>query len=75
MESIDESVRDEICSKLVLFGRTALVSGLISRLQEELRAGMTALGVGEFDIVLAEERGEGILDPNEVRPSEKHNLK
>lgn len=37
VEAIDVSVRPDICARIVVFGRTALIPGLLSRLQMELR--------------------------------------
>ena len=36
VEAIDASVRPDICARIVVFGRTALIPGLLSRLQMEL---------------------------------------
>jgi actin-related protein len=55
VEAIEESVRPDICSRIIVFGRTSLVPGLLSRLQVELRGRMRALGVEDFTMAGTEE--------------------
>ena len=58
VENIDQSVRAEICSKIIVGGRTSLIPGLIDRLESDLKHGMNLLGVGDFIVLLAEEPSE-----------------
>ena len=51
-------MREEICSKILICGRTGLVPGLLQRLDRELKSGMSKVGVNEYSIVLAEEASE-----------------
>lgn len=44
VSAIDESVRSDICTRFIIFGRTALVPGLLQRLDYELRAPLRELG-------------------------------
>jgi len=62
--AIDESVRAEVCSTILLSGRTALVPGLAKRLQHELNAPLLALGVGSVAVITCEEASS--LSPSAV---------
>lgn len=57
--AVDPSVRADVCRRIVVFGRTSLVPGLLARLQEEVREGLQRLGVDDFAIVGMEERDGG----------------
>lgn len=48
--AVDESVRDEICSVILLCGGSSRLPGLSDRLHSELQMGMSELGVNEFAI-------------------------
>jgi hypothetical protein len=65
-EAVDESVRADVCGRIVVFGRTALVPGLLARLQADLRDGLARLGVEKFVIAGVEEptRSEADDDGN-----------
>lgn len=62
--AIDESVRSEVCSTVLLSGRTALVPGLAKRLQKELSAPFRSLGVGSVTVISCEESAS--LSPSAV---------
>jgi actin-related protein len=55
VSNIDEIVREEMCSKIVICGRSGLIPGLLARLQKSITPQMTALGVKTFSLILAEE--------------------
>jgi hypothetical protein len=58
-QAVDPSVRADVCRRIVVFGRTSLVPGLLTRLEEEVRDGLRHLGVDDFAIVGMEERDGG----------------
>jgi actin-related protein len=64
-EAVDASVRPDVCARIIVFGRTALVPGLLLRLQEELRDRLRALGVEEFVIAGTEEPTRGPADDDD----------
>lgn len=55
ISNIDDSVRSDICSKMVLSGKTSLLPGLPERLHRELANRVKDLGVDSFSIALKEE--------------------
>ena len=60
VRGVDESVRDEVCSTIVLAGRTALLPGMCDRLYRDLKDSLAALGVSSpLQVVLAE-RSDGV---------------
>ena len=70
--NIDETVRDEICSNIVISGRSGLIPGLTARLQRCLASPMRALGVSSFSITLAEDKVD-IKNNNNKNSARKDN--
>ena len=52
---MDESVRDEVCSTVVLLGGPAGMRGLRERLLRELGPALATLGVREVQIIIADD--------------------
>ena len=77
VDNIDEIVREEMCSKIVIGGRSGLVPGLLARLEHSLLAPMALLGVANFSLILAEEdvdneqeERQGMHEGDKMLPSE-----
>jgi len=57
VENIDTIVREEICQRVLLTGKTTLFSGLRERLEHDLAVGMKAKGVARFSVEAIESPG------------------
>jgi actin-related protein len=69
---IDGLVRQDVCERIILSGKSALIPGLKDRLRAELKSGMEALGVPNFQIIVVEETANanvGDVDSHSAYPS------
>jgi actin-related protein len=64
VEQVDSLVRNDVCESIVLSGKTSLTPGLKERLKSELKSGMAALGVHDFQILCAEDSTTPPLQPS-----------
>jgi len=55
VDAIDDSVRQEVCQKVILCGKTCLLPGFTQRLRRDIEEGLSFLDVTTFEVVLAED--------------------